>query len=294
VVTKAEDRLTFINSTDGVRVAVHDLGGPTDPTTTVLLFSHATGLHGRVWEEMASHLNDRYRCLALDYRGHGCSTMPEGTNLAWSQMGDDAVAVLTSDLIGPHQVVHGVGHSMGGAALVLASARLKNQLRSLWLYEPVIVPPGALPNADAPNPMADGAARRRASFASYEDAITNYASKPPLNELVPAALHSYVMGGFKRQGDGTVTLRCLPTTEAAVFRGAIDSGAWDLWPDLDGPAAVIAGREESFGPVAFVPSIMSARRDTMLIERRHLGHFGPLEDPKAMAKDLEEWVLAHP
>jgi hypothetical protein len=27
-----------------------------------------------------------------------------------------------------------------------------------------------------------------------------------------------------------------------------------------------------------------------LIERRHLGHFGPLEDPPGMARDIAAWV----
>jgi pimeloyl-ACP methyl ester carboxylesterase len=232
-VSKADPPYTLITSTDGVRVAVHDLGGPTDPDATVLLFSHATGFHGRVWEPMATPLTDRYRCFAIDYRGHGISETPDDASLAWSRMADDALAVLGSDLIGAHQAVHGIAHSMGGAALVLAAARRPGGLRSLWLYEPVIVPPGALPPPGAPNPMADGAERRRASFDSYDDAVFNFASKPPLNELHPAALRAYVKGGFVSHSDGTVRLRCQPATEAAVFRGAVESGAWEAFSTLN-------------------------------------------------------------
>src|SRR5271169_3212082 len=49
-----------IDSSDGVRIVLHHLGGPSGKETTpVLLFSHATGFHGRVWEPMASHLTDQ-------------------------------------------------------------------------------------------------------------------------------------------------------------------------------------------------------------------------------------------
>ena len=81
--------------------------------------------------------------------------------------------------------------------------------------------------------MADGAPRRRrASFGSYEEAVANFAAKPPLNQLHPDALEAYVRGGFAQRADGRVTLRCAPATEAAVFRGAADSGAWDVLPQL--------------------------------------------------------------
>ena len=73
----------MIASTGGVRVALHDLGGPDDPAAPVLLFAHATGFHGLVWGPTAAALTDRYRCLALDLRGHGMSETPDGTSLSW-------------------------------------------------------------------------------------------------------------------------------------------------------------------------------------------------------------------
>jgi pimeloyl-ACP methyl ester carboxylesterase len=281
---------TLIPCADGVRVAVHDLGGPADANADILLFSHATGLHGRTWDPMAAQLTDRYRCFAIDHRGHGVSETPEDAGLAWSHMGDDTVAVLDSGLIAPHRVIHGVGHSMGGAALVLAAIRRPLRLRSLWLYEPVIVPPGVLPSSGEPNVMAAAAERRRATFDSVDAAAANYASKPPLDELHPAALQSYVMGGFAPQPDGTVRLRCLPATEASVFRGAGDSGAWIAFSALAMPVAVVGGRSELVGPRAFVPAILQSRPATTFIERPELGHFGPLEDPISMARDLSAWV----
>jgi pimeloyl-ACP methyl ester carboxylesterase len=287
---RSDPSRVFVDSADDLRIAVHDLGGPSDSSAPTLLFSHATGLHGRVWEPMASILSRRFRCLAIDHRGHGLSELPHGASLAWARMGDDTVAVLDSELFGGHRAVHGVGHSMGGAALALAAGQSPKRLHSLWLYEPVIVPPGALPSGSNSNPMAEGAERRRASFDSFEDAVSHYASKPPLNQLHPAALRAYVMGGFASQADGSVRLRCAPATEAAVFRGAGEGGVWDMFSRLKQPIAVVAGRSESVGPSAFVPALVRAQPGAVLVERPELGHFGPLEDPSAMARDLESWV----
>ncbi len=69
-----------VDSTDGVRLAVHELG-PSDPDAAPLLLCHATGFHGRVWRALADELPDR-RCLALDFRGYGDSTEQDG-ELTW-------------------------------------------------------------------------------------------------------------------------------------------------------------------------------------------------------------------
>ena len=121
--TSPRSEPTFVRVADGTALAVHDLGGPHDPRAPVLLFSHATGFCGRSFGPMATELSSAYRCLAIDHRGHGLSTLAPDASLRWTTMGDDVVAVLDCGLIDPEQVVHGVGHSMGGATLVLAAAQ---------------------------------------------------------------------------------------------------------------------------------------------------------------------------
>jgi pimeloyl-ACP methyl ester carboxylesterase len=292
---------TIVASTQGVRVALHDLGGPDDPAAPVLLFAHATGFCGLVWGPTAAPLTDRYRCLAIDLRGHGVTETPDGANLHWSHMGDDVLAALDSERIGGDREVHGIGHSLGCAALVLAASRRPGLLRSLWLYEPAIVgprlmAPAAAESADpfgASNPMADAALRRRATFASYDEALANFARKAPLNELHPDALAAYVTGGFAPGADGSVTLRCSPATEAEVFRGAGNNEAFAALSEIDLPVAMVAGRPDEYGPVTFVAANLAQLRRGTLIERGHLGHFGPLEDPAGMAVDIAAWVEAN-
>jgi pimeloyl-ACP methyl ester carboxylesterase len=295
----SDDVVEFVESSNGVRVALHDLGGPSDDSSVpVLLFSHATGFHARVWEPMAAFLRDRFRCLALDVRGHGLSELPPGVGLAWSGMADDVLAVVGSDAL-PAGPLHGIGHSMGGAALVMAAGRRPHLFRSLWLYEPVIFPTGGfptggIPTANGENPMSAAATRRRARFESYEEAYENFRSKPPLNQLHPDGLRAYVDGGFAAQEDGSVMLRCRPDTEAEVFRQASASDAWDHVSTLQIPVAIVAGRPGDPGPGAFAPTTAAALPLGTLVERPRLGHFGPLEDPAGMAEDVAAWVRAHP
>lgn len=284
------DRVVHLPSGGGVEVAVHHLGGPDDPAAPVLLLSHATGFHARVWEPMASHLTHRYRCVALDYRGHGLARTPEDAAFDWGEMADDLVAVLDSDLLGEGPVL-GAGHSMGGAMLLVGAARRPGRVAALWLYEPIVAPPDFGLGA-GPNPMAEAARRRRDRFESLDAAVANYAAKPPLDQLHPDALRAYVEGGFEVLDDGTAVLRCRPGWEAATFEGAGGSGAWDLLGRVGVPVAVLAGGEE-VGPAAFAPHLAAALPHGELVRHPELGHFGPLQAPAELAAELAAWAARH-
>ncbi|MEM7650274.1 MAG: alpha/beta fold hydrolase, partial [Cyanobacteria bacterium P01_A01_bin.70] len=45
-------------------------------TGEAVVMLHGLADHGLVWQSLAAHLSDRYRCLAPDLRGHGNSSKP--------------------------------------------------------------------------------------------------------------------------------------------------------------------------------------------------------------------------
>ncbi|OWY62255.1 hypothetical protein B7486_59430, partial [cyanobacterium TDX16] len=106
-----------VPSTDGVTVAVHDLGGEGPP----LVVCHATGFNGGAYAAFARALTSERHVWALDFRGHGASTpparVPEG--YGWDHVVHDLLAVLDLDELGggPFDLV---GHSMGGAVICMA------------------------------------------------------------------------------------------------------------------------------------------------------------------------------
>lgn len=278
--------ISLIESSDGVGVAVHDLGGPDD--APVLLLVHANGFNAGAWRPFAAALLPSHRVIALDLRGHGYARTPRGLDWDWTGFGDDVVAVLDSGVL-PAGPLHGVGHSLGGAALCMAAARRPGSLRSLWLFEPIAPPPMAFA-PDGENFMAEGAARRRPTFDSFDDAIANYSSKAPLDAFHPDALRGYVEEGFEAQPDGTVTLRCRREWEAAIFRTGGANPGWASLPSVDVPVTVVVGEELELGPAAFAPLVAERLRRGRLVRHPELGHFGPLQDPARMAAEVAAWV----
>src|SRR5215211_1592773 len=126
----------LVPSTDGVTIAVHELTPVADGRST-LLCSHATGFHGHCWLPFTEVLNDRFHSIALDYRAHGHSTDPQSRQIDWHDFGEDARAVV--DALGLRGCV-GIGHSMGGAALLMAELARPGSFRALALFEPIVFP----------------------------------------------------------------------------------------------------------------------------------------------------------
>jgi pimeloyl-ACP methyl ester carboxylesterase len=271
-------------STDGVVVTVHDLGGTGRP----LLMCHATGFHGRVWQPVADRMPDRH-CIAPDLRGHGDTALPDGVAIDWQGFGDDVLAVV--DALGLTDVL-AVGHSKGGAALLLAEQARPGTFAALYLYEPVVVPsaPGDLPpDLGGPNALADGALRRRASFDSFDAAYENFAAKPPLGVFHPAALRAYVDHGFRPEAGGGVTLKCRPEVESQVYRGGASHGAFAHLGEVRCPVTVARGRSmpDVPDPARFADAVAEGLPHGRLEEHPDLGHFGPLEDPDAIATAID-------
>src|SRR4051794_13729017 len=97
---------------DDLRVAVWEWPGEGPP----LLFAHATGFHGRCWDHIIQLCPGR-RALAIEFRGHGRSSVP-APPIPWRKFSLDLLAVVHH--LGLQDAV-AVGHSMGGHAIVSAA-----------------------------------------------------------------------------------------------------------------------------------------------------------------------------
>jgi pimeloyl-ACP methyl ester carboxylesterase len=264
-----------VPSTDGVTLALHDLGGDGPP----LLLCHPTGFLAMTWAPLAAELADVAHCWAPDFRGHGDSTSPASLDFAWSGMADDVLAVV--DDLGLAEV-RAAGHSMGGAALLMAEQRRPGTFARLWLYEPIVLPP-AEGGGDRTNPLADAARRRRPWFPDRDAAYANFSAKPPLDTLAPAALRAYVDHGLRVvPDDGGVELKCTPDVEARVFDRGMGHSTFALLDRVRCPV-IVAVSGEGLGPTQIAPLIVEALPNGRLERHAALTHFGPMEDPAGMA-----------
>ena len=274
--------MRLVESSGGVTIPVHDLGGSGPP----LLLCHATGFHGLVWGPFAGLLAERFRVWSLDFRGHGDAGPPPALPLDWRGVGDDVLAVV--DELGLERPF-GFGHSMGGAALLLAEASRPGTFGALVCFEPIVFPMEGPPGGRGD--LAAGARRRRADFASRDEAFANFASKPPLSSFAPEALRAYVDHGLADRPGGGVTLKCRPEVEAATYEGAPAHPGWSRLPEVRCPTTVMTG-ETTDAVGGELARLQAGRLPEGRVEvLPGVGHFGPMEDPPLVARAVEAALL---
>jgi pimeloyl-ACP methyl ester carboxylesterase len=276
---QAQQRPVTVTSTDGVEVAVYDLAGD-EAGGRELLVSHATGFHGYCYQPLARALAPRFHSIGFDFRGHGDTPQPEHVDVDWSRYADDVEAVALS-LGGP---LPAFGHSMGGSCLLMVAHRHPGLFSHLVIYEPVVFPPDESATQAQPPQLADGARRRRNSFASFDAAIANFAAKPPLSRFTPAALDAYVRHGFREGDDGQVHLKCRPELEATTFEMSRNQHTWDLLPDIAIPVLVVCGLPAADSPAQYSQAVAERLAHGTYLQLDELDHFGPMTHPEMVAE----------
>ena len=287
---------TYVASTDGVRVVTYDFGGE----GPLVVLCHATGFCGLVWLPMVEALRRELpaaRLVSLDFRGHGATGLPDGVSLAWSGMADDLTAVIDHYAAGEGAAggtgrgpVWAVGHSMGGASIILGETARPGLVTRAWTFEPILLRHGPVLTGEGAPAIAVGARARRARFASRQEAYDRYASRPPLSLLDPRALAAYVDHGFVDDPDGEgVVLRCRPEHEASVFEHH-NAGTFEASAVLSMPI-VVAASGDGGDPAEWVRSAAELNPRLTLVDYPDLTHFGPLQEPDRLAVDVALFFL---
>jgi pimeloyl-ACP methyl ester carboxylesterase len=248
---------------------------------------HATGFHGRVWDQVIHHLPG-FHVLALEQRGHGRSERRAFTG--WADFGrDQAAAAAALDLQG----AVGIGHSMGAHALVQAAACEPGRFRQLVLIDPVILAPAEYHQPPLPPGTLHPAAQRKNRFDSAQAMFERFAERPPYSVFDPQALRDYCQHGLKPAEDGAgFELACAPTFEGSIYPLARhNAGIYASVRALQIPVLVLRARPQdpgvkpwdALGSPTWPALAQEFRfgRDLQLMDKTHML---PMEDPALTAR----------
>jgi pimeloyl-ACP methyl ester carboxylesterase len=261
----------------GPDIVAYDYGG-TGPN---VLFLHATGMHGRMWDPVIKRV-EGLRCLSVDARGHGQSAIDPDVSMDWTEAASDIESVIERFAVSDSLSV--VGHSFGGCLAMILEANQPGLFESAWLYEPIIAQADLRGFVGDDNGMAKGARRRREVFESTDAAFERYMSRPPFSHCDPESIRSYVDHGFEPV-DGGVRLRCRAETEARTF----EASSTDVFERLGSVQAsvTIVSSGDGGPPMLLAPHVAEAIPNARLERWDDRSHFGPLEDPARVADSIQ-------
>ena len=245
-----------------------------------VFLAHATGFCKEVWDPFVAELRatawDGW-ITAWDAPGHGGSPTMSRPFDWWDTARAALDVIRRFERAGPRI---GVGHSMGGATMLMAELLEPGTLQGLILIEPIIFPPPFQRVEE--NPLAVGALRRRASFASRAEALETFSSKPAFVAWDDRALKAYVDGGLV-ESDGRFWLACHPHLEADAYRSGTAHGAYGRLSEVDCPVLIVVGEQSDTHPEAFAAHLAGEFRDGRFCVIPGTGHFLPMEGPDLVA-----------
>ncbi len=275
---------------DGQGLALWEWEGTGDP----ILLVHATGFHGRCWDAVVRRLPGR-KVLALDQASHGASD-PKPPPYEAALFGQDIVALARQ--LGLRRVV-GVGHSMGGHAMVVAAAREPEVFAGLLLFDPVIVGPGSGEESALSALRAEEhpVGRRRNHWPDAGTMIGAFSRRDPYRRWDPEVLRDYCRFGLRETDGGAFELACPPRLEVEVYVGMHMRTVFEDIPRVRVPVDVVRGRDRrpQDSPMDFSPSptwprlasLFADGRDEQLCENTH---FFPMELPGWTAARIARFV----
>ena len=179
-------------------------------TGPTLIFLHPSSGYGRMWQETNTYLPPEYNVYALDQRGHGDSSRPDGEYSAKELSRDLKLFI---DKLGLERVIV-AGHSLGGrAALCFAAAYPDNTAGLIMVAGPHLS--NFYQTRDAVKTVYTTAYKTMMSetkFASREAALSYVSTFRPNDS--PAAWQHRVEYNMTHATDGTVTVKYDPVRVA--------------------------------------------------------------------------------
>ena len=279
---------------NGAELAYFERNQP-DPAKPTLLFNHATGFHGRIWDRIVEPFAD-YHSIALEQRGHGRSEKLKVEH--WKVVGEDI-----ADLVRALKLANliGVGHSMGAHALVDAAAATGAFARMV-LLDPTIFDPEtyAIPMPLDFEGRAHPATRRRNRFASVEEMMERLANKSAFPVFDRQTFRDYCQHGLLPAPDGGLQLACPPEIEASVYMSARTNAAiLASVAAIDAPVLIVRAKapEGERGLMDFAssptwPGLVGRFRQGREIHRPDVTHFIPMQIPDEVVGIIREEIAA--
>jgi pimeloyl-ACP methyl ester carboxylesterase len=252
-----------------------------------LHFLHANGFCAGVYLPFFDHFKNDFNILATDIPGQGDSDHHGRARIEhWDIFVDDVKDVITRRMSAP---IVGMGHSLGAVVTLLTAARYPDLFSHLVLIDPVIyVRPKLFLTWMVKQarmrhllPLPSGARRRKRFFTSRQDAYRRFASGRGLFATWPDPfIRAYCQHALAGSGQGTVSLKCDPETEAQIFESLIED-VWTYPKKVSCPTLLIRGEKSDIFSAAAERKLCAMMPRARAVVIDEASHFVPMEHAAA-------------
>ena len=257
---------------DGARIDAR-VDGSAASRAVVLI--HGFPFARTIWDAQRDALAGVARVVALDLRGAGNSSAPDGPYLM-ERLAADVATLL--DGLGVERAAL-IGHSMGGYVALAFARMFTERVSHLALVASRLA-------ADTPEQAAarHELANRTEQSAAIEPVVAAYL--PRLLSPVTREKRTAIV-----ENAYAIARKTSPRGAAATLRGmALRAASDDIAADLDLPVLVIAGQCDETLPIAESRDVATRFVRGQIVECSESGHLPMLEEPERVSAALSGWL----
>lgn len=255
---------------DGQRVGLLE-AGPEDAQPVI--FGHCGLAFSGVWKAVIRRLADRWRCIALDFPGHGASGREDRARSLQLQ-GVEWVEAITP------APAHLVGLSFGGAVMGRVAVKSPHLVKSLTQMEPVwfhLLAENSEWAEENGRLMADVyAACAEGRYREGASAFMNIWGQPGQFERMPPPVQDSVLRALEALASDFNMVDSWP--EGQVTREQIAAIAV--------PVLLVHGERTQESAKAILDEIQALLPHAERFEAKNAGHLSPVDTPDAIADRL--------
>jgi esterase len=264
--------------TNGLRIHYLDWGMAERPP---VLFLHGRSLTAHTWDLVSLALRPRYRCLALDLRGHGDSS--------WSPEADYTLDAHCADLegvveqLGLERFIL-VGMSLGGAISLTYAGRHADRLAAL-----VLVDVGPDTHRAGSRRISDFVAGPR-ELDSVEQFVERAMAFNPRRR--PELLRRSLFHNLRQTPSGTWSWKYdhrLPSAMSEEQRARRREALWAAVPKVSCPALVVRGSESDLFYDEDARVLAERLPHGSWVRIEEAGHTVQGDQPKALVEALSRF-----
>lgn len=253
---------------NGQRLFYNDTGTGDD----VIVFSHGLFMDQSMFDAQVRALEDRWRCVAWDERGHGRTQTAPGPFTYWDSA-SDLLGLL--DHLGVERAVL-AGMSQGGFLSLRAALTAPERVRALVLMDtrPGVEDPAARPVYD----------QLMAAWMTPDG---------PPQEVIDTVAAIILGPGYDATPQWQDRWRAMPKAEVQENYATLMSREDDVAPrvaELTMPALVVHGADDLAIPLDAAREFTAALPDAELVVVEGAGHAANLTHPDAVNAALEPFL----
>ena len=254
-----------------------------NPQAQPMIMLHGFGVSGHMFDEFADRMQDRYRLIALDQRGHGDSD--------WAEDGDYSRDSFVEDLeafrkeLGIERFIL-VGHSMGGLNAVTYANRYPQRARALVLVD--VGPESAKEGVD--NIVRFTRGPDELEFEEFVELAHRFNQRRTLENIRERMRHR-----LKPTENGKFTWKFdkrfrQPESGLRIGSEAGNDDSWSLFRAIRVPTLLIRGAESDVLSQEVADRAATEMNRARLVVIPGAGHSVPGDNPDAFTEAVTEFL----